>query len=1078
MTFQITTNLLPLIACAILSFLLVVHLLWRKKTRQFPVLVILMAASLTWLLGSVGEVIADGYGDKLLWLKLRQTGLLWIPLLWLVFIYQFSGKKKWIKPLQIGLLSILPGMASLLVWTNEYHFLFWKTVEIELPDIILAITPGSVNWIKLVYGTLLILACIPPLLGQITKENRRKTAQAVILLFCTLAPLAARGIDILTTSGVQKETITTYVFAISALIFMVGLYYFQLLDVVTAPAQNIFAGMQDGILVLNSENRVLHANPAAEAIFGQPVHELYNQQIETVFASVLSLQEKPIIFSGEITEEIQLNTSEGNRYFELRLSDLRERGNHTSGKLAILRNISPRIEAQNTSRQSQFLLKQSEEKFRSLVENIDEIIFSININGLITYISPAIEQIAGYRAEELIGKSFRTLVYPDDLPILETRSPTNLDAQKANLEFRILSRNKNIRQIRAYSYPIRQNGKITGLQGVLTDITERKQVEEALERRAAQLAILNFIGERIAAVFELDGLFESAVQLIQSNFGYYHVAIFTPDVRWNMMVMRANSGSFSHLFPENHRLMLGQGMVGWVAEHKTTLLSNDIRLEPRYTNLYPDKIPTCAELVVPLVISGELMGVLDIQSPLINAFDDNDVRVMETVADQIAVAMEKARLYEEVRLQLKERERKETTLRIQRDLLEGLSPAKSLQETLQVAAEIFATELKANQVAISLVDWDQQNIRTITNVGFPIHPGTPPSTANNNIAGWVARSGRAELIKNVKTDARKPETFPGTLSLLCFPLISHEKVIGVINLESSLVNFFTKEDEKLLDTLANSLVMLIERARLFEEVVTARAELEKRAEELEEANASLREMDRLKTQFLANMSHELRTPLNSIIGFSEVLVDELVGPINEEQKEYGQDILDSGKHLLSLINDLLDFSKMNAGHISLNPIDFSVDALFDELRVSLLPLVQKKQQSLVFHLGDPHLQITADRLRIKQVFMNLISNANKFTPEGGSITVSCHTAEPDEILFSIQDTGVGIRVEDQQIIFEEFRQVDGSMTREVPGTGLGLAISRRIVEIHNGSIWVESELGKGSTFYVCFPANYQTILPL
>jgi signal transduction histidine kinase len=110
--------------------------------------------------------------------------------------------------------------------------------------------------------------------------------------------------------------------------------------------------------------------------------------------------------------------------------------------------------------------------------------------------------------------------------------------------------------------------------------------------------------------------------------------------------------------------------------------------------------------------------------------------------------------------------------------------------------------------------------------------------------------------------------------------------------------------------------------------------------------------------------------------------------------------------------------------------------------------------------------------------MNLISNANKFTPEGGSITVSCHTAEPDEILFSIQDTGVGIRVEDQQIIFEEFRQVDGSMTREVPGTGLGLAISRRIVEIHNGSIWVESELGKGSTFYVCFPANYQTILPL
>ena len=273
--------------------------------------------------------------------------------------------------------------------------------------------------------------------------------------------------------------------------------------------------------------------------------------------------------------------------------------------------------------------------------------------------------------------------------------------------------------------------------------------------------------------------------------------------------------------------------------------------------------------------------------------------------------------------------------------------------------------------------------------------------------------------------------------------------------------------------LANNLVVLIERARLFLEVEQARSALEERASALESANERLRELDRMKSHFLANMSHELRTPLNSIIGFSEILIDNLAGPLNTDQEDCVTTIHDSGKHLLALINDLLDFSKIEAGRMVLEPTTFEAAGLIDEVRSTILPLTEKKAQRLGVMVEENLPLLSADRLRLKQVFIDLLSNANKFTPEGGEINMTCRIAETGQMLFSFQDTGIGIRPEHQDLIFEEFRQVDGSMSRQVSGSGLGLAISKRIVLLHHGSIWVESQLGNGATFYVSMPIVYQ-----
>jgi signal transduction histidine kinase len=321
----------------------------------------------------------------------------------------------------------------------------------------------------------------------------------------------------------------------------------------------------------------------------------------------------------------------------------------------------------------------------------------------------------------------------------------------------------------------------------------------------------------------------------------------------------------------------------------------------------------------------------------------------------------------------------------------------------------------------------------------------------------------------VHTDPRYIEALSDTHSELCVPLVIGPQIIGVINVESPYPNAFTSDDLRLLSTVASSLAVLVERARLFEEVEDARVELQQGAEALEEANVRLQELDQLKDRFLANISHEFRTPLNSILGFSEVLLKGILGEISPKQRESVRNILSSGEHLLDLINDLLDISKIEAGRMTLEPTTFETPELLAETQATITPLIEKKSQVLTVAQGADLPPLTADRLRIKQVLLNLLSNAKKFTPTGGHITLSCQLADPDTMLFSVADTGIGIKPEDQQVIFEEFRQAESSPTHRVPGTGLGLAISKHLVEMHGGHLWVESEYGHGATFSFSLP---------
>jgi len=471
-----------------------------------------------------------------------------------------------------------------------------------------------------------------------------------------------------------------------------------------------------------------------------------------------------------------------------------------------------------------------------------------------------------------------------------------------------------------------------------------------------------------------------------------------------------------------------------------------------------------AMLLLPMVARDRVLGFAKVwESQGLRRFTEGEIAMGQTLTHQASIGLDNARLFAETRRRVRE-------LRLLHDV--GLAAASGvrLEETLQAAAEALAVELKGNKVALMLLDPESDTLRMEASVGYP------PDVVKNlrlrlgeGITGWVAQHGEPALVPDVRLDPRYYEGGPDTRSELCVPLVAGPLVVGVLNVESPLVNAFTDDDQRLLGTLASNLTMLIERARLFEEVEAARMELQQRAEALEQANVRLRELDRLKSQFLANMSHELRTPLNSIIGFSEVLMDGLVGEMTPDQNECLENIHSSGQHLLALINDILDLSKIEAGRMELEPTTFDVAELLAEVEVTIVPLIEKKSQVLKIEQADDLPHLTADRFRIKQVLLNLLSNAYKFAPVKGHITLSCRLIDGTTMLFSVVDTGIGIKPEDHKIIFEEFRQADGSAVREMTGTGLGLAISKRLVEMHGGRIWVESEYGHGATFSFLLP---------
>lgn len=734
-------------------------------------------------------------------------------------------------------------------------------------------------------------------------------------------------------------------------------------------------------------------------------------------------------------------------------------------------------------------LFESEERFRRLAENAQDLIYRYEFKQPpgFTYMSPASTEITGYTPNEFYADPdlIIKMTYPEDQQLFaDIRQRGEVLTQLAILRW--LHKNGSLVWVELRNVPIyAAEGNMVAIEGIARNITERRLALELVEKRLAQLMILNDVGSQIAAELDVNKVLVQAVKLVHESFKYHHVGLFTISEEGDELVLRSSAGAIEDLIPGQHRLRVGQGIVGWVAAQGTTFLSNDVKTEPRYVNLYPQQVKTQSELSIPIRIGNHILGVLDIQSPDRDVFDNNDVIVMETLANQIAVAFENARLYQAAKLELTERKKAELMLRERVERLRNLHEIDQAILAAQSPSEIAGIVLGDIRRLIpcdyaSIVLFGGEDSYLIEADGnIAVHHGQKPSLdktwANMLVTG-------KEIIINDLLVHPPEHPLPviqdimkmNVRSYLCLPLLVQNDLIGIINLSSLLPCAFDPDHAEIVQEMAVQVAIAIHQARLYEQIHKHASELEQRVaertDELRQANAALTRASRMKDEFLASMSHELRTPLTGVLNLSEALQEQVYGAMNDKQMKSLKMIEESGRHLLGLINDILDLSKIEAGQFELQIESCSVSNSCQSSLQMIKGLAQKKCQRVSFSINPASIDIMADARRIKQMLVNLLSNAVKFTPNDGSIGLNVEgDMEAQIVRFTVWDEGIGIDPEDLPKLFRAFTQLDSKLSRQQPGTGLGLALVQRMADLHGGSVSVETTPGKGSRFTVTLP---------
>ena len=470
-------------------------------------------------------------------------------------------------------------------------------------------------------------------------------------------------------------------------------------------------------------------------------------------------------------------------------------------------------------------------------------------------------------------------------------------------------------------------------------------------------------------------------------------------------------------------------------------------------------------LVVPMLREGEAVGAVNVTRREAGRFSDAEVELLKTFADQAVIAIENVRLFNELQQRTQQLSRSVEQLTALGDVGRAVSSTLDLGTVLTtiVTRAVQLSGLDAGVVFEYDADAEEFVQRAATETGGALAEArrTTRIRKGEGALGRTAVTLEPVQVPDITVpgahESRLREILieSGVRAVLVIPMVREGELIGCLGVTRKSPGEFPEETIDLLRTFATQSALAIQNARLFQE-------LEDKSRQLEAASQH-------KSEFLANMSHELRTPLNAIIGFSEVLSERMFGELNEKQEEYLKDIHASGQHLLSLINDILDLSKVEAGRMDLELTNVNLPATLD----NALTLVRERagRHGIALHLDidDRVEQVRADERKIRQVVLNLLSNAIKFTPAGGRIDIRAVPVD-GAVEVSVSDTGVGIAPEDQEAIFEEFRQV-GTAAKKVEGTGLGLALSRKFVELHGGRIWVKSQVGVGSTFTFTMPVR-------
>ena len=592
----------------------------------------------------------------------------------------------------------------------------------------------------------------------------------------------------------------------------------------------------------------------------------------------------------------------------------------------------------------------------------------------------------------------------------------------------------------------------------------------ALQRSVDYLEALNQISRVLLIERNRRGVLhlvaEAAARFLRSDTA--RIALL--DAEEKSLVLEAATGPLEPLV--GSALALDTTMSGWVVQRGQALVLNDPAAdEHAFRSLHP-KVELRRAVTLPLFVRGRCVGALGVDNPRDDRLlGEADVELLRQLADHTGLVLESIRAVGE----LAERERRAELLNA---VNSRIRQSLDLQTILDAAVRELGTALQASRCFVRL----RRGNELLPAASEWHAPEVPSSGARPD---WTLPSLVTAMRERRTIETPDARALPGLgprgadadqpLALLATPIVLRGEAIGVVAFHQvGLARLWQREEIGLVQEVAGELAIAVSNARLYRSTEETSRELALKISELERAN-------RMKAQFLANMSHELRTPLNSVIGFSEMLLIGALGPLPDAQRDALETVSRNGRHLLGLVNDVLDLSKVEAGRMELHLTQSDVRSIIEDVITGMESLIQAKGHQLQVDLGDAPLLLSADEMRVRQILYNLLSNAVKFTPAGGRITVRAgqratplpvpggRRIERDAVWVSVTDSGIGIAPEDLPQLFTEFTQVDASLSRRFEGTGLGLALCRRFVEMHGGLIGVDSKPGQGSTFWVELP---------
>jgi signal transduction histidine kinase/CheY-like chemotaxis protein/PAS domain-containing protein len=597
---------------------------------------------------------------------------------------------------------------------------------------------------------------------------------------------------------------------------------------------------------------------------------------------------------------------------------------------------------------------------------------------------------------------------------------------------------------------------------------------EESEARAGELIHLNEMSRALSSNLNVDTVIEKIYEFTSRlmNTANFYVALYNEEKQLiNFPLVFSDGQRITEEKPEWEAWASDQpvaGLTGHVIRTKKPLLIKEdvvTQLEDQgidYIEVGTGGVKSW--LGVPMMVANRVIGVISAQSETAaGLFNDHHCDLLSSIGNQAAIAIENARL-------LKETRHKNNELITLNAITNAVNQSLDLDDILHRALQQVLSITAFESGIISIVNPETQELRLKAHLGLPesVSQRLETSGLKGTLCERTFRQGKVTKVDDI-SQAQHTETGSlvalGYLSFLGVPLESKGKILGTLCLFGLKQRDYSAVNLDMMRSIGQQVGVTIENAQLFEE---QRATAER-----------LRELDKLKSQFLANMSHELRTPLNSIIGFSRVILKGIDGPTTDLQQQDLTAIYNSGQHLLNMINDILDLSKLEAGKMEIAFEEINLEDLINSVMSTAMGLVKDKPIELYQKIAPDLPSVKADPIKVRQVILNLISNAAKFTDEG-SIIVKANqqigSAGAPEIKVCVTDTGQGISPDDQRKLFQPFSQVDASPTRKTSGSGLGLSICRALVEMHGGQIGLESEPGKGSSFYFTLPLLDDTFI--